>query len=505
MEENKIEEEKAGITVGESNNKDIILIDGEGEERIGQQELEKQEGEAEEAPVKEGGEKEEVNSLTISKGHSKPNSRGSMIMSRGSRFQSRDSKVGDPDETEVGLKEKLIIYKNGDFAKGTFNQNNEREGKVVYYNTKGFRLEGSFKNNKRQGPANIKFSKGEFKGSYKEDKKDGLGIFDGENETYTGEFKDGYYDGYGRYIDTDGWIYEGYWKEGKKDGFGVEILPGSDLYIGEFKRDKKDGLGLYLFAQGGFYYGIFRKGEKSQMGVLYTQNQKSYYFGEFINDKKSGRGYEYYPDGSKYDGYFESNQREGPGIMDYATGAIYMGEWKSNSRHGKGRMEKSGIVTSGNWEYNRYVLACAVDLDDVLNQIYSRQMPLSLQGYLSDFDHEMCPYVIPQIELNALIEPPFILYVRDLNSNGIVRGPIFRTLRTLTESKTSVKEFSKNIYKIFSTIPDANQILNIFKGIIPPEFESGKVKFEWSCLSFGDRKRQKFKFDNFLISGKKIK
>jgi hypothetical protein len=64
--------------------------------------------------------------------------------------------------------------------------------------------------------------------------------------------------------------------------------------------------------------------------------------------------------------------------MDYHTGAIYMGEWKNNLRHSKGRMEKEGIVTSGNWEYNQYVVACAVDLDEVLKKVYDHKMPASL-------------------------------------------------------------------------------------------------------------------------------
>jgi hypothetical protein len=107
-------------------------------------------------------------------------------------------------------RERLVIYKNGDFAKGYFNpETNEREGRVIYYNTKGFKLEADFHENKRQGKASLKLHNSEFVGNYTDDSKNGFGHYKSEIEHYIGEFKNGYYEGYGRYIDQDGWNYEG--------------------------------------------------------------------------------------------------------------------------------------------------------------------------------------------------------------------------------------------------------------------------------------------------------
>lgn len=185
---------------------------------------------------------------------------------------------------------KLVVYKNGDFAYGELDDQNLRHGFVRYQSRRGPHVMGFFQQGQREGECRVDYTPSSvYAGGYHFDSKNGIGIYRMNNDTLIGSFKCGQLWGYGRYFAEKSY-YEGFFSDSKFDGYGIEIMANSDCYIGEFKRGRKEGLGIYLFNKGGYYYGFFKGGEKHEMGVQYNPNYACYYLGQFSNDMRNGRG-----------------------------------------------------------------------------------------------------------------------------------------------------------------------------------------------------------------------
>ena len=73
------------------------------------------------------------------------------------------------------MTEKLVVYTNGDFAKGTFTKDKLPIGEVTYYTKDGTIFQGEFFNGKKEGKAKIEFQNGHFEGNYRNNKKHGFG------------------------------------------------------------------------------------------------------------------------------------------------------------------------------------------------------------------------------------------------------------------------------------------------------------------------------------------
>src|SRR3990167_571273 len=350
--------------------------------------------------------------------------------------------------------EKLVIYKNGDFAYGQFNSKLQRDGFVQYQSVDGPHVVGMFEENVRNGTSFIDFGAVEarFQGSYRKDRKNGPGSIQSEEETLVGNFRYGLLHGYGRYSGPQG-FYEGFWTDVKFDGYGVELMANSDCYIGEFKKGKKEGLGFYLFAKGGYYYGFYK------------------------NEKRSGVG-----------------------IMEYGNGAIYIGEWVNNLRQGKGRLEKDQKVLSGNFKQNNFILACAVDLDEVLKPFYQKEHPKNMESYLRKKGYLPCDVLMPNLELSELLKVSLLDLLRDKCYIGEIKGHIFRKLRYLLKDKVSLRDLSIQIHRAFTIPPNNSEILQIFKALIPPKIETGEVPVKWYGLNFNDKKQPEFVLSHMVVT-----
>lgn len=397
--------------------------------------------------------------------------------------------------------EKLVIYKNGDFAYGSFNTKLKRDGFVQYQSQQGPHVVGMFEENARSGTNFIDFGELEarFQGSYKKDQKNGPGVVESEQDTLVGNFKNGLLNGYGRYSGPQG-FYEGFWTDGRFDGYGVELMANSDCYIGEFKKGRKEGLGFYLFAKGGYYYGFFKANEKSEMGVLYNANYLCYYLGEFKNDERNGRGMQISEDASVYHGSYANDKRSGVGIMEYGNGAIYIGEWVNNLRQGKGRLEKDQKVLSGNFKQNNFIMACAVDLDEVLKPFYQKDHPKNMEVYLRKKGYVPCDVQMPNLELSELLKVNLLDLMRDKCYVGEIKGHIFRKLRYLLQDKVSLRDLSIQIHRAFSVPPNNSEILQIFKALIPLKIETGEVPVRWHGLNFNDKKQPEFILSHMVVT-----
>lgn len=398
------------------------------------------------------------------------------------------------------IQRRLIVYRSGDFAYGDINIHLEREGYVQYQSQKGPQIRGAFYRNEREGECIIDFADDSiFTGYYSRDQKNGFGEFSSDKECFQGYFMGGALDGYGRYFSKTNY-YEGFWENGKMDGYGIEIMSNSDAYLGEYRKGKKEGLGFYLFAKGGYYYGFFKNNEKTEMGVLYNTNYNCYYIGEWKNDHRNGRGRQISEDGSIYNGFYLNDRRSDCGIMEYANGATYMGEWLNNARHGKGRMDKDGKVISGNFKYNEFTIACAVDLDEVLKPVYSQSLPRNMESYLNQKGYRACREMTVDSELHGVLVPGLLDILRDRAGYGEIKGHIFRKLRYLLKDRLNLSDMARQIYKSFTIAPNNEEILKIFKEVLPEPLEQGTVPVKWVCLNLNDKKQPELILPHMLVT-----
>ena len=294
--------------------------------------------------------------------------------------------------------------------------------------------------------------------------------------------------------------YEGYFTEGKKDGYGLEVQPNSDCYFGEFKKEKKEGIGLYLFAKGGYYYGFFKNNEKSDMGVLYSKFNYAYYFGEFVNDKKTGRGIEVCKDHSVFNGFYDGNKRAGPGIMEYSNKSTYIGEWRNGLRFGKGRLESGDLVTSGNWEYDRIKMASAVDLDDIMMDLYEKKLPQNFSSYLKASGHHFVPRQSPNVSLNTSMKPSLLDQLKIRAAEGFIRGHVFRKISNILQDARIIQNISDCIYKAFTEVPEHDQVFSPIGDKVDFKFQSGAYKLKWFCINYDNKKKPYFVLDNMIVS-----
>ena len=367
---------------------------------------------------------------------------------------------------------------------------------------------GEFDENTRKGPGLIKFDFEEdykFEGVYEQNKKNGFGRFSSHQGQTEGMFTDGVLEGYGRNVTSEGLFYEGYFQEGKKEGYGLEVQPNSDVFIGEFRRDKKEGVGLYLFAKGGYYYGFFRNNEKSGLGVLYSRFNYAYYFGEFAADRKEGRGVEVFKDRSVFNGFYESNKRSGPGIMEYSNKSTYVGEWKNGVRSGKGRCEAGKLVTSGNWEFDRIKVACAVDLDELMQPLYDSKPPANIESHLKHMSYIFTKKLLPDLNLNTMLRPPLLDSLKLRAAQGLIRGHILRKISNILNNSVVLNEVSDGIYKAFIQVPDHQKVFAPIGDRVDFKFQSGEYKIRWIGINFDDKKKPSFQLDHMIISSKPAK
>ena len=245
------------------------------------------------------------------------------------------------------------IYEDGEIA-GSFGgelKNDLLNGKG-YYDYKGCRDEGYFKNHKLHGEGQIICDNGyQACCNFKDGKLHGPGskIFT-SGSTENGNYVNGLLHGMGTFIDEYGVKYEGEWVEDMKEGKGIFTWPDGEKYIGQFKNDQRNGFGKYYLANGDYYEGNWKDNMEHGKGkFVWTYGDK--YVGDFDNGYRSGQGKYTYESGTVYEGDFNKNLGEGNGKFTYSTGEIYVGEVKNGYEHGQGTMVyPNGDEYIGRWE-----------------------------------------------------------------------------------------------------------------------------------------------------------
>lgn len=186
--------------------------------------------------------------------------------------------------------------------------------------------------------------------------------------------------------------------------------------------------------------------------------------------------------------------------MEYGNGATYIGEWSGNNRHGKGRMEKDHKVISGNYKQNDFLLACAVDLDEVMRPIYQIDLPKNMQSFLRSAKYVPTEVVVPKAELNEVLKTGLIEILRQKCCAGDIKGHMFRKIRYLLKDKMALRDISLQIHKAFSVPPHNSEILQTFKEIIPQAIESGQVGIKWFGLNFNNVKQPELALSHLVIT-----
>ena len=197
----------------------------------------------------------------------------------------------------------------------------------------------------------FKTDKSIYKGSWNfQGKKEGFGIFfDSKGNKYTGEWKEDKFDGKGRLISINGDCYEGDFKSGQIEGHGMFISKiGGYNYLGDFKNNKFHGKGKLIYDDNTTYEGNFSRGYMVGEGNLLFRDG-SYYKGNFNQNNFDGKGKFYFHDGRKYNGDWKLNTMDGIGKFSWDDDTKYNGEYRNNVREGNGVYSFGANLYDGHW------------------------------------------------------------------------------------------------------------------------------------------------------------
>ena len=113
------------------------------------------------------------------------------------------------------------------------------------WENEGFRYEGEWKNNKKNGLFSVTYPNGDkFFGEYTNNKRNGQGTYTYANgDKYLGEYKNGKKHE-GTYTYAKGHKYIGEYKDGKRHGQGIFTYPDGTKDVGEFKNEVLNGFAI---------------------------------------------------------------------------------------------------------------------------------------------------------------------------------------------------------------------------------------------------------------------
>jgi hypothetical protein len=183
------------------------------------------------------------------------------------------------------LIEGIKTMANGSYAKGTFNDKGNLDGKgKQYLISTGISNEGTFKNGKL-----VEGSRQDSNGTLKTGTFDMTteklisGLIIGHNFYYEGIFDKNEYLLTGSMKTPEGLLYAGRLPNNKLDGEGTKILRDGTIEKGEFRKNKLDGEGTKTFPDGTIYEGTFKDG-KLTSGSIKMPNGYTV-TGDFITQK----------------------------------------------------------------------------------------------------------------------------------------------------------------------------------------------------------------------------
>ena len=267
-----------------------------------------------------------------------------------------------------------MYYKNGKLERTMDYEKNLLNGKVVNYDSLGFKIiEREYKMGVKDGIA--KFFDNGYRGPVPVNDDEIKHFLTFRNDTLNGKVETDY--GYF----GDSIKIEGNFINGELNGYGKVVWLNGNRYEGEFKNDLRHGTGKFYFADGEVLSGIWKKGElvkndnedysnksSSNTNSVNNSNNKTLnndpnctsgtcengwgvyvykdgkYKGAWKNGKKTGKGTYNFANGNKYVGEFKDNDKSGIGTFTWWDGENYVGEFKYNDRSGIGRY----TFTNGN-------------------------------------------------------------------------------------------------------------------------------------------------------------
>lgn len=195
----------------------------------------------------------------------------------------------------------------GDFVNG------ERFGKGVY-TCPGYRYEGAFRANKRNGYGAESLPTG---------------------EKYEGQFVDDMHQGQGKMTYTDGSTYDGGFVANQRDGVGNAKFKDGSRYLGEWKADRRVGHGTYTSADEKWTYdGDWSGNVRNGHGKLAYADGSYTYEGPFKNDVREGEGMSTFGDGRVFKGTFVNNVQTGHGELTYPSGRKIVGDFRNEMPNG---------------------------------------------------------------------------------------------------------------------------------------------------------------------------
>lgn len=168
-------------------------------------------------------------------------------------------------------------------------------------------------------------------------------------------------------------------------------------------------------------------------------------------------------------------------------------------RHGKGRFEKDHKVISGNYKLNSFQIASAVDLDEVMKPLYHKDLPKNMQIYLKSKNLKRSPLSV-EADLNDKIKPGLFEVLKLNTQEGLIKGHIFRKIRLLLKDKSVLRDLNQEIYSAFFVIPNNDEILQIFREIIPKKLENGDLRVKWAGINFDDKKTPEFELSHMIVT-----
>ena len=245
----------------------------------------------------------------------------------------------EPNEKEMSqlmqmnlIQRGTVIIENNLIYKGTWNEENQKEGFGEILFPDGGKFEGFFKNDMMNGRGRLINSQGDFyEGEFKNDKANNYGKYiSGEGIRYAGFWMDDKQHGKGEETYIDGSKYIGYFENGEKSGKGKFSWPDGSIYEGDFEKNAINGKGIYQWKDGRKYHGDWVNNKMEGIGLFIWTDKKTY-CGQYKDDKKSGYGIFIWPDGKRYEGNWLNGRHHGYGIM-YANGEKRVGEWNNGQK-----------------------------------------------------------------------------------------------------------------------------------------------------------------------------
>lgn len=241
-----------------------------------------------------------------------------------------------------------IKYVNGRSTVEGYWINGKLNGKALTYTQDGLIVKGEVKNDQYIGQRRIKYPNGRvFIGTEEDNQiKEGLLIYEDPNNIYMGTFMNNKPDGYGVLTKKGKLEYTGEFKNGVFDGKGVlkNFTMGGTTYEGDFKNGLKEGTGvLYKEWNREEYHGKFAKDQFNGEGVLIHKDTMARIIGKFVNDSIVTPCTIHFEDGRVYNGDIHNRRPEAFGTMHFPNGDVYQGSWRSGEMH-----DPSGNMTYAN-------------------------------------------------------------------------------------------------------------------------------------------------------------